>query len=324
MQNNLRTNRKHKDRLFRFIFHDKEALLSLYNAVNDSDYTDEDQLEIYTMEDFVYMGMKNDLSFLIDMNLNVFEHQSTDNPNLPLRGYIYMSSAFQKYIVKNGYDIHSSGRIPLPVPRYYVFYNGIEKRPDQWDLYLTESMPQAEAEKSSAQFTAHMININAGRNTELMNRCRMLYEYSVLVAEIRKNRKAGMTQNEAVEAAVEYCIQNHILEDILRANRAEVTDMLLTEYDEAFHIANEKKLSREEGRRLEQENTEREKKRADAAEARADKAEARADKTEELLAEEKKRINVLTLKLKQYDNARIAEELEIDIEEVEKILRNTI
>ena len=94
MQMNASVNVKHKDRLFRFIFKDKESLLTLYNAVNESDYTDVEALEIYTMENFVYMGMKNDLSFLIDWNMNVFEHQSTYNPNMPLRGILYMAAAF--------------------------------------------------------------------------------------------------------------------------------------------------------------------------------------------------------------------------------------
>ena len=87
MQDNTNYNRNYKDSLFRFIFNNKEAALSLYNAVNDSDYQDADAIEFYTMSDFLYMGMKNDLSFLIDWNLNIFEHQSTYNPNMPLRGF---------------------------------------------------------------------------------------------------------------------------------------------------------------------------------------------------------------------------------------------
>ncbi|MCI6005893.1 MAG: hypothetical protein MRZ60_09745, partial [Blautia sp.] len=87
MQDEIRINREHKDRLFRRIFSKKEDLLSLYNALSNSDYTNTEDLQIYTMDDFVYMSMRNDLSFLIDMTLNVFEHQSTYNPNMPLRGF---------------------------------------------------------------------------------------------------------------------------------------------------------------------------------------------------------------------------------------------
>ena len=250
MQKNVRVNFKHKDSLFRFIFKDKEALLTLYNAVNESDYTDSDALEIYTMEDFVYMNMKNDLSFLIDWNMNVFEHQSTYNPNMPLRGFLYMAAALKKFIALNRLDIYGSKRLRFPVPMYYVFYNGFTEMPDEEILYLTDSMDGEDAsEKSCVQFTAHMININRGRNSRLMEKCSMLYEYSVFVAEIRKRTSQNMPLREAVEEAVEYCIQNEILADVLRGNKAEVTDMCLEEYDEAFHIASEKEISFEEGRR---------------------------------------------------------------------------
>ena len=123
--------KKHKDRLFRFIFNQKSELLSLYNAVNDSDYTDENDLTIYTIENFIYMGMKNDLSFLIDCHLNIYEHQSTYNPNMPLRGFLYMASALKKYIAAKNLDIYASSSVTIPVPQFYVFYNGTRNVPDE-------------------------------------------------------------------------------------------------------------------------------------------------------------------------------------------------
>ena len=178
MQKNIRVNREHKDSLFRFIFSDKKALLSLYNAVNDSDYTDKESLEIYTMEDFVYMGMKNDVSFLIDWNLNLFEHQSTYNPNMPLRGFMYMASSFKKYVELNRLDLYSSKLIRIPVPRYFVFYNGKRPMEDEVLFRLTDQMEGADAaEKSCTEFTAHMVNINEGHSPKMMERCPLLYEY---------------------------------------------------------------------------------------------------------------------------------------------------
>lgn len=227
-----------------------------------------------------------------------------NNPNMALRGYLYMAAAFQKYIAWNKLDIFSSRRISIPVPRYYVFYNGMEKMPDEWDMRLTDSMPDEDAsEKSSAQFIAHMVNINAGHSPKIMERCPMLYEYSLLIAEIRKNHEAHMPLQDAVETAVDYCIRNNILGDILRGNKAEVTSMLLKEYDEAFHIANEKEISLEEGRELERENTERERKRADAAELKS---------------------SVMRLKLKNYNNKEIAKELKLEPEAVERILEDAL
>ena len=78
-------NRKYKDTVFRMLFSDKENLLSLYNAINRTAYEDPEELEIVTLESAIYMGMKNDLAFIIDMNLLLYEHQSTYNPNIPLR-----------------------------------------------------------------------------------------------------------------------------------------------------------------------------------------------------------------------------------------------
>lgn len=298
MQNEVKVNRNHKDRLFRFIFKDKVALLSLYNAINDRDYTDPEAFEIYTMENFVYMGMKNDVSFLIDWNMNVFEHQSTYNPNMPLRGFMYMSAMFEKFTAINQLDIYGSKAIQLPVPRYYVFYNGTKELDDELILHLTDNMPFEDAkEKSCAEFLAYVININEGHNPKMMERCPLLKEYAIFVADVRRNLNLGMERKEAIDKAVDYCIdRGGPLEQIMRGHKAEVTDMLLTEYNEAFHIASEKEIShelgREQGRREERINTEREKQRAD----------------------------VFALRLKGKNEDVIAETIGISVDEVNKIL----
>ena len=248
MQDTTNYNRNHKDELFRFIFSNKEAVLSLYNAVNNSDYKEPEAIEFYTMNDFLYMGMKNDLSFLIDWNLNIFEHQSTYNPNMPLRGFIYTGSAFKKYIEKNHLDIYGSKRLSIPVPRYYVFYNGLKEIGDDIILRLTDSMPEPQASViSSAEFTAHMININATHSTAIMQRCPLLHQYSLFVALLRNHIAVGSSLGEAIEATVTESIKKGILSDLLLGHRAEVTDMLFKEFDSAAHIASEKEISYEEG-----------------------------------------------------------------------------
>ena len=308
MQNDVNVNRQHKDRLFRFIFQEKSALLSLYNAINRSDYTDPESLEIYTMENYVYMGMKNDVSFLIDWNMNVFEHQSTYNPNMPLRGFLYMSAMFKKFIKLNRLDIFGSKEIKLPLPRYYVFYNGTRKLEDEVILALTDSMPFENAKEiSCAEFRAHLVNINDGHNPKMMERCPLLREYAIFVEDIRNNMALGMEHRDAIVQATDVCInKGGLLSDILQGHKAEVTDMLLTEYDEAFHIASEKEISREEGRQEEKAKTEREKQRADAAEKLARESELRAA--------------VFALKLKGKTEEEIAEIREISIDKVHKIL----
>ena len=78
-------NRTYKSRIFEMIFSDRRELLNLYNAVNNTDYKDPEQLEINTLKNAIYMAMRNDISFIVDMRLNLYEHQATYNPNLPLR-----------------------------------------------------------------------------------------------------------------------------------------------------------------------------------------------------------------------------------------------
>ena len=133
----IKVNRTHKDKLFRLIFNNKKDLLQLYNAVNGTHYTNEKDLIINTLEDAVYIGMKNDLSFLIKGTLNLYEHQSTINPNIPLRGLIYFADVIQGFIEMGEYNIFGSSRIILPVPRFIVFYNGTADQPDRMEVFVT-------------------------------------------------------------------------------------------------------------------------------------------------------------------------------------------
>ena len=336
MQNTVVPNRKYKDGLFAYIFHEKNALLSLYNAINGSSYTDPDELEIYTMEGFIYMGRKNDLSFLIDSQLAVFEHQSSYNPNMPLRGYIYMADALKKYIALNHLDIYSSRLLELPTPRYYVFYNGLRQAEDEIILCLTDSMRGEDAaERSCAQFKAHMININQGHSPALMEKCPLLYEYSYFVASVRKYMKEEVSRMEAVDRAVKECIGKGILADILRAHRAEVTEMLLQEYDEEFHISCEKKISFEDGVRQEKARTDEARREAEEARQEADKARQEADKArreaEEARREADKaryethqKIEILAQKLRGSSEEEIAAALHLPAETVRECIESAL
>ena len=135
-----KVNRKYKDRLFKWVFQEKKDLMQLYNAINDTDYDNPEDFEVNTLEDIVYMGMKNDLSFLIKDVLNLYEHQSTFSPNLPLRGLFYFADLYRKLIIHDR-DLYSSKRIALPFPQFVVFYNGTKEEPERQVLYLHESFP---------------------------------------------------------------------------------------------------------------------------------------------------------------------------------------
>ena len=242
-------NRNYKDRLFRLVFQKKKDLLQLYNAVNGTEYTNEEDLVINTLEDVVYLHMKNDLSFLFGGYQNVYEHQSTFNPNMPLRGFLYIGQLFQGLIDTGELDIYGSAHAKLPAPQYVVFYNGTQEQPDRMELKLSAAFEPAD-KKAGVECMAVMLNINLGHNREIMEKCRTLKEYSIFVAEVRKGTADGYPLKEAIERAVDRCIEENILKDILTKNRAEVTNMVLTEYDEERHIANEKKISLEEGLRI--------------------------------------------------------------------------
>ena len=231
--NDYKLNTKYKDRLFRLIFNDKKKLLELYNAVNESNYTNPDELEITTIEDAVYMGMRNDLSFIIGDEMNLYEHQSTFSPNLPLRGVFYFSSVYKAYIEPVKHKLYSDSKLKIPFPQYIIFYNGIEKKPERQELKLsTLFIGNGKGKAPALECTALVLNVNYGQNKELMERCRTLKEYAQFIAIIRRNLAEGMKHQEAVEQAVDECIRNDILAEILRKNRSEIVNSILTEWDE--------------------------------------------------------------------------------------------
>ena len=227
ISNRPTANRKYKDTVFRMLFSDKENLLSLYNAINRTAYEDAAELEIVTIESAVYMGMKNDLAFIIDMNLLLYEHQSTYNPNIPLRDLFYISAEYQKLVNKK--SLYSSSLQKIPAPYFIVFYNGTEKEEECWENSLSEAYENLTGEPR-LELKVITLNINEGHNKELMEQCRTLREYAQYVAKVRKYTKE-MSLDAAVERAVNECIQEGILEDFLRANRAEVIAMSIFEYN---------------------------------------------------------------------------------------------
>ena len=225
----LIANRKYKDTIFRWIFSQIENLLSLYNAVTGKHYQNPEELEIVTLENAIYMGMKNDLAFLINLELNLYEHQSTWNPNMPLRDLFYVAKEYEQLIRKE--TLYSSRLVKLPVPRFLVFCNG--RMPDQAEkivLKLSDSFEKRTGEPE-LELKVTVLNINAGCNETLMNACRLLKEYSLYVARVR-SYASQMDMNTAVNRAVEECISEGILADFLLKSRAEVVAMSIFEYDE--------------------------------------------------------------------------------------------
>ncbi len=244
--------RNHKDRLFVKLFGDpdnKENLLSLYNALNDRSYDDPNELEINTIEDVIYMGRKNDVSCIIDAHMNLFEHQSTYNPNMPLRGFIYIAKLYEKYIEQYELNIYSEKLEKIPTPKYFVLYNGTRDMPERMELKLSDAFMHPD-ESSGIEFTAIMININYGMNKELMAACSTLEEYAIFIDRVRRYADLSMSAAEmekAVDKAVNECIKEGVLFDFLTAHKAEVKGMILTDYDEEKTMAMFKREYRQDG-----------------------------------------------------------------------------
>lgn len=220
-------NRKYKDTVFRMLFTDRDNLLSLYNAVNGSSYEDPDALEIVTLENAIYMGMKNDLAFIVDTGLFLYEHQSTYNPNMPLRDLFYIAGEYQKLVDHR--SLYASTLQKIPAPSFLVFYNGSERKEDSWVSYLSEAYENLTGEPN-LELKVITLNINEGHNSQLMEQCRILWEYAQYVAKVREYARRTEL-DEAVEQAVNDCIQNGILAEFLRKNKSEVIAMSIFEYD---------------------------------------------------------------------------------------------
>lgn len=244
------SNYKVKDRLFCYIFEkDRKALLQLYNMLNGTDYEDVHALRIVTLKNAVYMSMNNDMAFVLAGALNLYEHQSTYCPNMPLRFLLYLAAEYEVLVEGMDVNLYGSTLIKLPAPQCIVFYNGNEAVPEEQLLYLTDAFTDGDGNKrkSCVELTVKVLNINNGYNKKLMEGCRRLEEYSLFVAKIRELQKKGYSTERAVDAAVAYCIRHGIMVDILLPFHAEVKKMLLTEYDEKKAIRLFRKEAKEEG-----------------------------------------------------------------------------
>lgn len=236
------TQKKYKDTIFRMLFKEPENGLSLYNGLNGTAYTDTTLMEYNTLENAIYMSMKNDLSFVIAHQMSLYEHQSTMNPNMPLRDLFYVAEMLQK-LVKDK-SIYSSGLIKIPTPQFIVFYNGTENVPEKMELRLSDAFETLE-EEPALELVVTVLNINAGMNEALKEKCPILREYMHYVDKVRNYAK-GMELETAVELAIQECISENILRDFLTEQRAEVTMLSIFEYDEEREL----KLIREDEREI--------------------------------------------------------------------------
>ena len=236
--------RSYKDRLFRMVFREKKELLGLYNAVNGTSYTDPEALTVVTLENAIYMNMKNDLAVVMDFYMDLYEHQSTYNPNIPLRNLHYVARELRSW--SNGRTIYGRQLVKIPTPRFFVFYNGRDMQPERQVLKLSDAFMNPE-EDPALELKVVMLNINLGRNKELMEQCHTLLEYAQFVDRLRTCEKS-MGREEAVKHTVDTCIREGILRDFLLKYREEAIEMCIFEYDEEETLRQLGQQSYEEGR----------------------------------------------------------------------------
>ena len=224
-------NRLYKDRVFKFIFgnpENKEWTLSLYNAVNGSNYRNPDDIQFNTIEDAVYMSMKNDVSFIILDEMNLWEHQSSFNPNMPMRFLTYGTQLYEKFTATSGYYKFSRKLQRLPKPHCICFYNGTEEQPEQQILKLSDAF----GGEGDIEVKVKMLNVNYGKNRALMETCQPLREYAWLVDRVREHQRVMQNLEAAVDASIDEMPDSFVIRTLIEAHRAGVKKMFLTEYDE--------------------------------------------------------------------------------------------
>ena len=248
------TNRQYKDRLFKAIFgqdtkQSKQWRLDLYNALNGTDYKDPDALKLTTIENVIYITMKNDISFLIDMEMNLYEQQSTFNPNMPLRGLMYFAQLYQMNLSERGKDLFGSKLVKIPKPCFIVFYNGDRELSDEnineTEQHLSDAFEGGKVE--GFEWTAKIINIRGTHSLALQKKCKPLYDYCEYVNRVKQNIKANIAKDKAIEEALEYAIKNNLLDGYFKMQKMEVLNMSLTEFDQELYDRNRRQEAFEDG-----------------------------------------------------------------------------
>ena len=241
-------NREYKSDVFSMLMEDRNNALQLDNAVNRSDYEDPGMVELHNLDKGISLSVRNDAAFVLDMNLSIYEHQSTVCPNMPVRSLIYFSVMLKRLI--SGRNIYGKTLVKIPTPRFAVFYNGEEDQPEQYDLKLSDAFEKP-IEKPELELICRVYNINSGKNKELLDRCPWLREYSTFVDLVREfHRKTGYDAlQDAIERAIDHCIEKNVLRSFLIKNRSEVVKAMTLDYTFDRQIMLEREEARTEGHR---------------------------------------------------------------------------
>ena len=239
----LPVNRTYKSTVFIMLFEDRNNLLELYNGMSGKHYTNPELLEINTLENAIYMSIKNDISFLIDGRLSLYEHQSSYSPNLPLRFLFYISHLYSRMTKDD--NLYGTKKVHIPEPEFVIFYNGREEMPERQVLKLSD-MYTTKDKQVRLELEAVMLNISGENNHKLKAACHTLREYAIYTDKIRKYTEI-MGLSDAVERAIQECIEQGVLKDFLERHRTEAKAMSIFEYDQEKHMRQEREAAWEDG-----------------------------------------------------------------------------
>ena len=225
----------------------KKYAMSVYNCLNDTNFTNLDDLEVHTLDKGVSLTVRNDAAFVVDASLSIYEHQSTVCPNMPVRNLIYYTTIVSKLLKKK--NIYGKKLIKIPIPKFVVFYNGDEEQPEEYDMKLSDAF-EKETDNPELELVCKVYNINFGKNKDLLDRCPVLKEYMIFVGYVRLYLKEYGYEDleKAINQAIDRCIQEDILADFLKENRAEVVKVTQLDYTFDRQITMEREEAREEGR----------------------------------------------------------------------------
>ena len=238
-------NREHKDSLFVDLFYQDETakknLLSLYNALHDTNYEDETIIRKVKIDDVLYKNFKNDISCEVNGLVLVFgEHQSTINRNMPLRCLMYVGRAYEQLVDSKAR--YRTTLVKIPTPEFYVFYNGEKEQPLEQVLSLSDAFMNPAGE-NSVELKVKVININSDKAHGILDKCGILREYSQFISTVRKYSD----EERAIKKAIRECIEKGILADYLKRKGSEVENMLIAEYSYEEDIQVKQEEARQEG-----------------------------------------------------------------------------
>lgn len=221
-------NKQYRNSVFCSYFTEPVRLLSLCNAILDTNYQDVSKLELNTLEGIFFDDQKNDISCTIENHfLVLIEHQTSVNNNMPFRCLSYVAELLNK-LVTDKQKIYRKAMIKFPKPKFIVFYDGDDVEPLRREMRLSDSF---DGDASSLELVTIVYNINYGLNQPLLKKCKSLSDYSILVGKVKKGIKDGLNRREAIRQAVKFCLDNSLMKGYLEKHSEEVFNMLALEWN---------------------------------------------------------------------------------------------